>query len=58
MYLCQIVNVSHVCVNLKARPGIVHFTCDSEADGADGAVVLQQLLWSFSHWDSFHIQHS
>ena len=40
VYLCQIMNVSHVCVILNARPGIVHFTWESEADGADGAVVL------------------
>jgi hypothetical protein len=55
VYLCQIMNVSHVCISLNAHPDIVHFTRDSEADDADGAVVLQQLLWSFSHWDSFHI---
>jgi len=47
-------NVSHVRVNWNGHPDIMHFTRDSEADGAD-AVVLQQLLWSFSHWDSFHI---
>jgi len=55
VYLCHVMNVSHVCVNLNAHPVIVHFTRDSEADGADAAAVLQQLLWSSSHWYSFHI---
>jgi hypothetical protein len=35
--------------NFNAHPGVVHFTRDSESGGADGGVMLQQLLWYFSH---------